>query len=166
MLLIVSLVPAAPAFQRYARLLVRSTDLSQWTGIQAHRSAIRIAEILAQRGVSGHVATLFPIVAIDANRVLPEFAAGPFFFRSADAYAAERVAQLHGVGPATLDALFAASPPAAIVGGFGPFPFKWNPPMDAALIDYARRSGFVRVADDWSINGYRNGQVWVRPTTP
>ena len=35
--------------------------------------------------------------------------------------------------------------------------------MDAALIDYARRSGFVRVADDWTINGYRNGQVWVRP---
>ena len=57
------------------------------------------------------------------------------------------------MGPATLDALFAASPPAAIVGGFGPFSFKWNPPMDAALIDYARRSGFVRVADDWTING-------------
>ena len=37
----------------------------------------------------GHVATLFPVVVMDANRVLPEFAAGPFFFRSADAYSAE-----------------------------------------------------------------------------
>ena len=61
-----------------------------------------IAQMLGQRGISGHVATLFPIAVIDANRVLPEFAAGPFFFRSADAYSAEQVAQLHGGGPATL----------------------------------------------------------------
>ena len=64
----------------------------------------------------GHVATLFPVVVMDANRVLPEFAAGPFFFRSADAYSAEQVAQLRGVGPATLETLFAVSPPAAIGG--------------------------------------------------
>ncbi len=165
MVLIISLLPAAPAYQRYGGWLVRSTDLDQWTGIQTHRSAVRIAQMLAQRGLSGHVATLFPVVVMDANRVLPEFAAGPFFFRSADAYSAEQVAQLHGVGPATLETLFAVSPPAAIVAGFGPFRFKWNPPMDAALIDYARRSGFVRVADDWSVNGYRNGQVWVRPAS-
>jgi hypothetical protein len=166
MLLIISVLPAAPAYQRYGGWLVRSADLGQWTGIQTHRSAVRIAQMLAQRGVSGHVATLFPIVVMDANRVLPEFATGPFFFRHADAYSAEQVAQLRGVGPATLETLFAVSPPAAIVAGFGPFRFKWNPPMDAALIDYARRSGFVRVADDWTVNGYRNGQVWVRPATP
>jgi len=161
-LLIMSLLPAATAYQRYGTWLVRSTDFRQWTGIQSHRSAVRIAQMLAQHGVSGHVATLFPVVVIDANRVLPEFAAGPFFFRSADTYSAEQVAQLHGVGPGTLETVFAVSPPAAIVAGFGPFRFKWNPPMDAALIDYARRSGFVRVADDWTLNGYRNGQVWVR----
>jgi hypothetical protein len=161
-MLVASLLPATPAYQRYGRWLARSADLGQWTGIQTHRSAVRIAQMLAQQGVSGHVATLFPTVVIDANRVLPEFAAGPFFFRSADAYPAEQVAQLRGVGPATLDSLFAVSPPAAIVAGFGPFRFKWNPPMDAALIDYARRSGFVRVAGDWAVNGYRNGQVWVR----
>ncbi len=166
MVLIISLLPAVPAYQRYGGWLVRSADLGQWTGIQTHRSAVRIAQMLAQHGVSGHVATLFPTVVMDQNRVLPEFAAGPFFFRSADTYSAEQVAQLHGVGPATLDALFAVSPPAAIVAGFGPFRFKWNPPMDAALIDYARRSGLVRVADDWTINGYRNGQVWIRPATP
>ena len=81
MLLIISFLPAAPAYQRYGGWLVRSADLGQWTGIQTHRSALRIAQMLAQQGVSGHVATLFPIVVIDANRVLPEFAAGPFFFR-------------------------------------------------------------------------------------
>jgi len=166
MLLIISLLPATPAFQRYGAWIARSADLSEWTGVQTHDSALRIAQMLVQHGVSGHVATLFPVVVIDANRVLPEFAAGPFFFRSADAYSAEQVARLRGVGPATLESLFAHSPPAAIVAGFGPFHFKWNPPMDAALIDYAQRSGFVRVADHWTINGYRNGQVWVRQAPP
>jgi hypothetical protein len=166
MLLLVSLLPAATAYQRYGAWVVRSTDPSQWTGIQTHRSAVRIARMLEQHGASGHVATLFPVVVIDANRVLPEFAAGPFFFRSADAYPAEQVMELRGVGPDTLEALLAASPPAAIVAGFGPFRFNWNPPMDSALIDYARRSGFVRVADDWTVNGYRNGQVWIRPARP
>ena len=66
-LLIISLAPAAPAFMRYGRLLLRSADLGQWTGIQTHRSAIRIAQILAQHAVSGHVATLFPIVVMDVN---------------------------------------------------------------------------------------------------
>jgi hypothetical protein len=166
MLLIISLLPATPAFQRYGAWIARSADLSEWTGVQTHDSALRIAQMLVKHGVSGHVATLFPVVVIDANRVLPEFAAGPFFFRSADAYSAEQVARLRGVGPATLESLFARSPPAAIVAGFGPFHFKWNPPMDAALIDYAQRSGFVRVADHWTINGYRNGQVWVRQAPP
>lgn len=159
-LLIVALLPAATAYQRHGSYVVRSTDSSEWTGVRAHRSAIRIAEILEQHGVSGHVATLFPIVALDANRILPEFAAGPFFFRIADRYAPERVAQLHGVGPATLDRLFAASPPAAIVAGFGPFRFR---DMDAALIDYAGRAGFVRVADVSTVGPYKNGQVWIRP---
>lgn len=159
--LIIALLPATPAFQRYGNLLVRSASLDQWTGVRAHRSALGISRILAEHGVSGHVATLFPIVAIDANRILPEFAAGPFFFRVADSYPAERVARLHGVGPATLESLFAASPPAAIVAGFGPFR-RFNR-MDAALIDYARRSGFVLVAENWTVGRYRNGQVWLRP---
>ena len=158
-LLIAALVPAGPVLQRYGNLLARSTDFDRWTGVQAHRSALEIAEMLDQQRLSGHVATLFPIVAIDANGVLPEFAAGPFFFRVADRYSSARVTELNGVGPATLDGLFAGSPPAAIVAGFGPFRFRR---MDDALIDYARRSGYVLVADQLTVGRYRNGQVWVR----
>jgi hypothetical protein len=124
---------------------------------------LRIAELLAQHKVSGHVATLCPIVALDANEVRPEFSAGPFFFRSADRYSPYEITQLHAVGPATLERLFAAAPPAAIVAGFGPFRFKWNPPMDAALTDYAKRAGYLPAAQNWRVGGYRNGQVWVRP---
>ena len=159
-LLITSLLPAIPAFARYHWLFKQSINPEHWVGVQAHRSAMHISRILAQHGVSGHVATLFPTVVLDANQVLPEFAAGPFFFRSADLYTAEHVAQLHGVGSATLDKLFASSTPGAIVAGFGPFRFNG---MDAALIDYARRSGYVIVSDDWTVTGYKNGQIWVRP---
>jgi hypothetical protein len=62
-------------------LLKRSTELSQWTGIQTHphRSAVQIADILGSREISGHVATLFPIVVLDANQALPEFATGSSF---------------------------------------------------------------------------------------
>ena len=102
-------------------MAVRSADLRQCTGLRLSAALIGLLGCSAQHGVSGHVATLFPIVVMDANQVLPEFAAGPFFFRSADAYSAEQVAQLRAVGPATLETLFAASPPAAIVAGFGPF---------------------------------------------
>lgn len=163
--LAVALLLTTPALQDYRWRVSRSRDLNRWVGIQTHRSALRIAAMLEERGVTGHVATLFPVLVLDANVVLPQFASGPFLFRSAYFYGARRVAWLHAAGPATLDSLFAAAPPAAIVAGFGPFPFKWNPPMDAALTDFARRAGYICVADDWSVGGYRNGQVWIRPPT-
>lgn len=159
--LLVVLLPSVPAFERYGRLLVSSTDLGNWAGVLAHRNALAIERALAAQGVSGPVATIFPIVAIDANPVLPHFAGGPFFYRVADAYPAERVQALVGVGPATLDRLFAASPPAAIVAGFGPF--RLFGAMDEALIDYARRSGYVRVSDDGMAWPYKGGQLWIRP---
>ena len=160
-ILIIGLLPAVPEFRRYGDFVARGTDPENWTGVQTHRSAVRVSGILAEHSVSGHVATLFPSVVLDANPVRPEFSAGPFFFRSADLYPADRVAQLHGVGPATLDNLFASDPPAAVVAGFGRF--RYFNDMDAALIDYARRHGYINVSMDWRIRGYRNGQIWVRP---
>ena len=160
-LLLVSLIPAVPEFGRFGRHVKLAIDPEHWTGVQSHRSAMRIAQNLAARGVSGHVATLFPIAALDTNPILPEFATGPFFFRSAYLYSPERIAQLHGAGAATLDQLFANSPPAAVVAGFGKFRYFNN--MDAALIEYARRSGYIRVADEWQVGRYKHGQVWVRP---
>ncbi|HZP88908.1 MAG TPA: hypothetical protein VFB54_19005 [Burkholderiales bacterium] len=148
------------ALSEYRVALERSLYPSQWAGVQTHDAALKIADILARHGVSGHVATLFPMVALDANRVLPQFAAGPFFYRSADLYNPDEVARLRGVGPATMDHLFmTASPPAAVVGGFGVVGFQH---MDRALIEYARRMGYVLVLDGWTMTGYRQGQLWVR----
>ena len=58
-LLTVSVLPATPAYQRYGGWLARSADLGEWTGVQTHQSAGRIAQMLVQHGVSGHVATCF-----------------------------------------------------------------------------------------------------------
>ena len=49
------------------------------------------------------IATLSPIRVIDSGlNVYPEFAAGPFFYRSGDALAVEEIERLNGVTPTTL----------------------------------------------------------------
>ena len=160
--LLVGFIPVTPVLSQYQTMIATSSKVGEWTGVQVHESARRIARLIAHAGLSGHIATLFPSVVLDTNVVRPEFAAGPFFFRSADLFPMQRVVELHGVGPATLDTVFANSPPVAIVAGFDGFPFQWKPPMDSALVDYAHRHGYRLVASDLTVNGYRNGQVWLR----
>jgi hypothetical protein len=162
-LLAVSLMPALPRLKEYAKDTVSALDMNKWTGVQAHRSAMRVAQAIERHGAAGHVATLFPILVLDANPVLRQFSAGPFFFRNARIYSLEEVERRPGVGPATMERLFAEDPPAAIVGGFGPFQFKWDPAMDAELMDYAKRAGYVQVERDWKVKGYPRGEVWIRP---
>jgi hypothetical protein len=162
-LLAASLIPAWTPLIIYKNILLKSVDLDRWTGVQTHRSGLQVAQAIAQYGAPGHVATLFPILVLDTNAVLPAFSSGPFFFRNAASFSAAEIDRRHGAGPANIDRLFAQAPPAAIVGAFGPFPIKWDPPMDAALIDYARRAGYVQVPKDWRVRGYPNGQVWVKP---
>jgi hypothetical protein len=165
-LLVVALLPAGDVLTWYGERVIGSTDTSRWTGIQVHRSAKYVAQMVMEHGASGPVATLFPIVVLDANRVPPEFAAGPFFFRSAGAYSVEQIERLHGAGPQTLERLFARAEPAAVIGDFGPFRFRWKSPMDAPLLDYAEQAGYVGAAGDWKINGYRNGKIWLRAAGP
>jgi hypothetical protein len=160
--LVIGLILVEPMLAQYGRMAVIGTHVEEWTGVQVHESAARMARMRTNNGLAGDVATLYPTLVIDMNSVRREFAAGPFFFRSADLYPMDRVVALHGVGPATLETVFANAPPAAIVGGFDGFPFLWKPPMDSALIDYARRHGYRLVDAALTVNGYRNGQVWLR----
>ena len=162
-LLLVCLSPTSAALTRYGQLLRSAADIEEWTGVQAHRSAERIAGFLDNDGITGEVATLFPSVVLDLNPVREEFAAGPFFFRSADLFPPAFVTEMHGVGPATLETVFADRPPSAIVAGFNGFPVEWKPPMDFALVEYARRHHYRLFASGWTIKGYKNGQVWLRP---
>jgi 4-amino-4-deoxy-L-arabinose transferase-like glycosyltransferase len=160
--LVLCLLPAAPVFLRYGAHLKRALDPARWVGMEAHASAQRVAQLMAEHGATGHVATVWPTLVLDAHTVRPEFSAGPFFFRSADRDSPERVFALRGVGPATLEKRFASDPPGAILGGFGPFDLFNN--IDAPLLEYAKRHGYRLVAPNWKAAGYENGQLWVRAT--
>jgi hypothetical protein len=159
---ILSVLEMRPALTDFISDVRESVNVDRWTGVQVHQSAVRLSSLLERAHLTGHVMTLFPTVALDSNPVRREFASGPFFFRSADQYPASFVADLNAVGPATLDATFASAPPVAILAGFGDFPFKWNPPMDQALADYANRHRYRLIASDWNVGGYRHVHVWLR----
>lgn len=138
----------------------RLADVAGWTPMQVHRFALAVAE--ASRGAGpGGVATLFPATVLDANRVPPQFATGPFMFRSAYLYTADELVAMHAAGPQTLAKLLDPAPPAAIVGGFV-FRRAWQPPMDQALMDYARAHGYRRTDIAPDLPGYGGGEVWVR----
>jgi hypothetical protein len=164
-LLIVSLLPCANSLRWSARMVVRSIDPARWAGVQTHRLAQQVAQRISASGASGPVATLFPVNVMDANAVLPEFASGSWFFRSAHLFDARRIEQLHGASPASLDQLFARTPPAAIVGGFHYATYLPESPIDAPLLDYARRHGYEVVEEGLAAAGYRDGQLWVRPSS-
>lgn len=159
LLLLAALLPAAPAALSPLGWCMLALKPENWTGIGAHRTAGEIATLMAEHRAHGPVATLYPLVALDANAVLLAFATGPFVFRSGHLYPAGRIEALNAIAPHTLETRFAATPPAAIVGGFDS---PWSRPMDAALLDYAAREGYRLVKSDLGFRGYRGGQVWIR----
>lgn len=142
----VALIPALFPLWHRAADLPGLLQPSAWPGMVVHRQALAMRDALAEAGVTGEVATLFPIHALDAVPVQPEFASGPFFFRTSDLYPDDRIRQLHGAGAASLDRLFAERPPAALLGGLAKG--QWQAEMDASLQDYAERNGYGAVALD------------------
>jgi hypothetical protein len=162
--LVASLLPSANSLLEYVRMVPASTDPSRWAGVQTHRLAGQVADLVEQNATPGPVATLFPVTVMDANPVLSEFASGPWFFRSAHLYEAQRIAQLRGVGPATLEGLLDRARPVAIVAGYRFATYLPYRQLDGALIDYARRKGYRLVRTRLAGAGYRNGQLWVRPS--
>jgi hypothetical protein len=163
LLVVIACLPVfPPLWQRIADLpgLLRPAG---WPGFELHRQAVALRTILDAAGQGDDVATLFPIHVLDANPVRPEFASGPFFFRTADLVTPDRVARLRGTSAGGLEALFAAAPPAAILGGFAAK--QWPVEMDASLADYARRHGYrpVPLASDlWPEGSW----LYLRPPAP
>ncbi len=144
LLLAIAAVPALPPLWAMAMDLPSLAQPALWPGIRVHRQAVAVQEALAAAGLSGTVATLFPTHALDANPVLPEFASGPFFFRTADPIPAPRIAALHGASAGTLEDLFTRDPPAAILGGLATG--QWSVEMDASLEAYAQHHPYRKVA--------------------
>jgi hypothetical protein len=137
LLLVIAALPALPPLWQRIADLPGLLDPARWPGVVVHRQAAAVGDALRAAGLDGEVATLFPIHVLDAEPVMPEFASGPFFFRTADLVPPDRIARLHGTSAEGLEALFAPAPPAAILGGLASG--QWPVEMDASLRDYARR---------------------------
>jgi hypothetical protein len=137
LLLGIAALPSLLPLWHAAETLPGLVEPESWPGVQVHRQAIAIRDLLRNASLTCDVATLFPTHVLDANVVRPEFSSGPFFFRTADLVPAARAALLHGTSAGGLEALFAEDPPAAILGGlaYG----QWPVEMDAGLRDYAKR---------------------------
>lgn len=106
----------------------------------------------------GPVATLSPLYPLQAGlRIYPELAAGPFAYRVADVTPPDLRALYPMAGPADLEALFRAIPPAAILTGF-------DPVLERPLVDYARRYGYRPLPLPTLSDRYGQGTLW-RPTT-
>lgn len=150
-LVAIATLPTLPALGlRLADLPVLARPAA-WPGLIVHREAAAIHDALAGAGLTGDVATLFPLRVLDANAIPAVFASGPFFFRTADLVSDAKVAELHGASAASLDAEFADAPPAAILGGLAAG--QWAVEMDQSLRDYARRHGYrpvpLDIPDPW-----------------
>lgn len=133
-----SILPAA------SRLIHRDTWFSS-------RAAAFGQEIRAQVP-AGRVLTLAPAWPVAGKiAVYPEFATGPFAWRSARFVASERRAGLHLVAPDDLEAFLAAKPPAAILTGVE------DDELEKPLIAYAQAHGFREVPLG------RRRELWLAP---
>jgi hypothetical protein len=156
-LLLVASLPIVPFLVLQLMELPRLLDRGAWVGVAVHRNAQALRSALADAGAAGgEIATLYPLWVIDANPVRPEFATGPFVFRSGDGFGTGLLARLHALSPGTLAAQFDADPPDAIYAGR--FANAWRRPMDAPLAAYAEQHGWTPVRTD---DG--GGTLWVRP---
>ncbi len=88
----------------------------------------------------GRILTLAPAWPIAGGlRIYPEFATGPFAWRSARYVPEQRRAEYHFVGPDDLDTFLTPEPPGGILTGVE------DDNLEAPLIDYARHNGFLPV---------------------
>jgi len=102
--------------------------------------AAAIGAEIRQHVPAGPVLTLAPAwPLVGGLRVYPEFATGPFAWRSARFVAPDRRPRLHIVAPDDLESFLAANPPGAILTGVE------DDDLEAPMIDYAHNHGFREV---------------------
>ncbi len=101
---------------------------------------------------TGSVLTLAPAQPLEANlRIYPEFANGPFAWRSAAFVAPERRKHLHLIAPSDLPQFIHAQPPVAILVGVE------NAEAEKDFIAFARDNGYR------SVSLGRKKVLWIQP---
>jgi hypothetical protein len=133
-------------------------DSENWFASQVERGAANIRRILEAREISGRVATLQPLWAIEAGLpVYEEFSTGPFMFSIGDRLS-DRQRQLAIVtSPRYLEERFGKEPPAAILTGFYGRDLLWE---ETALTRYARSHGYLPAG---VISSWTRAQLFLRP---
>jgi hypothetical protein len=112
--------------------------------------AIEFGEELRSHVPSGRILTLAPAGPLAAGlQIYPEFATGPFAWRSAKFVAPARRSPLHVVAPDDLETFLTAAPPAGILTGVE------DDDLEEPLIAYAENHGFH------AIKLQRKRKLWV-----
>jgi 4-amino-4-deoxy-L-arabinose transferase-like glycosyltransferase len=142
-LIVSGVLASAPGLASVAGI---SADLLRGTGgtQRIEKDAARLASHLCELDRPALVATLSPIrVLVAGHHVYPEFAAGPFVFRSAHLWTPEQLAVLHVAGRQTMDDLFDTRRPDAIyVGHERPWSADSGIELDGALTRWAVEHGY------------------------
>ena len=109
---------------------------AKWFPMRAHLLGQKMHGIVP----AGKVLTLAPAWPIEAGLdIYPEFANGPFAWRSAHLLEATKRAQFRIIAPEDLDDFLARDPPSAILTGFE------TDELEKPLRHYAERNGYTRV---------------------
>lgn len=126
---IVSLLETAPSLPSPLGQLAPAN----WPVSRLHANAQAIAALVPR----GRVLTLAPLFPLEAGReIYPEFATGPFAWRTASFMKPADRARFDFIGPAKLDDYLADDPPAAVLTGFEHREFE------EPLLRYARDHGY------------------------
>jgi hypothetical protein len=118
-------------------------DPENWYASQVRAGAAEIRGILESKQLTGRIATLQPLWAVEAGLpIYEEFATGPFIFAVGDRMNDRQRERVVVTSPRYLEDRFGKEPPAAILTGFYGRDILWE---ETALTRYARLNGYAPV---------------------
>jgi hypothetical protein len=122
---------------RFVIEVVHHLNRSLWT-VTVVAQVHDLSVVIAHHVHGGAVATLYPLLVLDAGTpIYPQFATGVFFFRSGDHLAGDRIRELNGISPRTLPLALDVKPPAAV--------FIGNTDEDRPLLNWAQQNCYAEV---------------------
>ncbi len=139
-------------FSRDAQSLGMALDNGQRTVRRLRQDSLALARLLRHRGLTGPVATLRPLIALEAGLpVYDELASADFAYRVGDLIAARRRQNLRISSAGAIYDLLEGRPPAAIVCGF-------DSKLEEPLLRFARDHAY---RPDRLLAG--GGRVYLKP---
>ena len=113
---------------------LRQPPLGEWFAFQEQDQSSDLRKF----PIHGRVLTLAPIWVLQAGlEIYPEFATGPFAWRSANLMTPERRKNTHMVAPSDLAEFLSKRPPGAILTGVE------SEDLEQPLVEYAKAHGFT-----------------------